>query len=312
VDGPVSVAGLNNVSFTLSYDSSLLSTSESNVILNTTWTGSHNISINTGQVTVTVSNPSPLPSEPTVVICTIAFTIQGQQTVPPKTLGDYADSEINFTSSTLLNNAGDTIDQMPPSNQTVRIYAYQTGTAVLEITQPTILSTSATIQKNTLFAVNVSVTDVYNPSLIQVELLYNQSVIFYPEVTLIGEVSSDYLTIDLSQPGLAIANVSISGHAKPIVSGPIFQFKFRAVTENATSYLNFSRPYGEGTFIRDSLGAVVNATYVETAFQVGETPDASSSITNPPWEWVMLATGIVAGTTIAFIILRRRKKTKQI
>jgi len=272
VDGPASVAGLTNASFTLNYDPSLFSTSESNVILNSIWVGPHDILIGTGQVTVAVSNPSPLPSEPTVLICMIAFTVQQQQTVPPQTLGDHINTSINFTSSTLLNSAGNAINRISPSNQTITIYAYQIKAAVLAITQPAITSAGTTIQNGTQFAVNVSITAVYNPSLIQVRLLYNQSVIMCNGVSHIGEVALDKFNSHIHQPDAAVANVSINGHTNPIISGPIFQFEFIAVTENATSYLNFSQPYGQGTLIQDSSGAIANVTYSEIVIHVSETP----------------------------------------
>lgn len=274
VDGPTSATALTNVSFTLSFDSSLFSTSESDVVLNSIWTGPHSVSVDTGQIAVEVSNPSSLPSEPTVVICMITFTVQGQQTVPPQTLGDHVDVGINFTSSTVLNSAGNVIDQITPYNQTIRIYAYQTQAAVLGITPPAIIGMGTTIQNDTSFTVNVSVTKIYNPSLVQVELLYNQSVIICTGITLIGEVTSDELASHIFQTGLAIASVLISGHQNPILAGPIFQFVFKAVTENTASYLNFSQPYGQDTFIQDSSGAIVNATYLEATVHVSETPRA--------------------------------------
>jgi hypothetical protein len=272
VDGPASEAGLTNASFTLSYDSSVLSTSESNVILNNVWVGSHGILIETGQVTVSVSNPSPLPSEQTVVICMITFTVQGQQTVPPQPLGGHIDTNINFTSTTLLNSAGNAITQMPPYNQTVRIYAYQTETTILSIGQPMITWPDTAIYNSTQFAVNVSITALYNPSFIQVKLLYDQSAITCTRVISIGDADLDEFAGYVSQPGMAIANVSISGHTNLTVSGPIFRFEFRAVAENVTSYLNFSQPYGQDTFIQDSSGAIANVTYSEIVIHVSETP----------------------------------------
>jgi hypothetical protein len=274
LDGPASVAGLTNVSFTLSYDSSLFSTSESSIILNSIWAGPRSVLIGTGQLTVSVSNPSSLPSEPAVMVCIIAFTVQGQQTVPPKTLGDHTDTTINFTSITLLNNAGNAINQISPSNQTVTIYACQTEAAVLAITQPAITSAGTAIQKGTQFAVNVSTTAVYNPSFIQVKLLYNQSVILCNGVIHIDEAALDKFYYHVNQPGLAVANVSISGHTNPVMSGPIFQFEFIAVTENATSYLDFSQPYGQDTIVQDSSGAIAKVTYSEIVIHVSETPRA--------------------------------------
>jgi hypothetical protein len=208
------------------------------------------------------------------MVCIIAFTVQGQQTVPPKTLGDHTDTTINFTSITLLNNAGNAISQISPSNQTVTIYACQTEAAVLAITQPAITSAGTAIQKGTQFAVNVSITAVYNPSFIQVKLLYNQSVILCNGVIHIDEAALDKFYYHVNQPGLAVANVSISGHTNPVISGPIFQFEFMAVTENATSYLNFSQPYGQDTIIQDSSGAIAKVTYSEIVIHVSETPRA--------------------------------------
>lgn len=222
VDGPASEAGLTNVSFTLSYDPSLLSTGESNILLNNVWAGSHNVSVGTGQINISVSTPSSLPSEPTVVICTIEFTVQQQQTAPPETLGDYLDTDINFTSSILLNGIGNTINQITPSNQVVRIYAYQTETAILSISQPIITGTDTTIQNRTLFAVNVSITGVYDPSLVQIELLYDQSVIVCIGAIPIGDVTSNEFYFNDSQPGIAVAKLFISGHKNPTILGPIF------------------------------------------------------------------------------------------
>jgi hypothetical protein len=268
VSGPTSEAGLHNVSFSLTYDLSLLSTSESNVSLNNVWVGPYNFSVNAGQINISVSTPSSLPSEPNVVICIIEFMVLQQQAVPPEALGDYVETSINFTSSTMLDSVGNAISQISPSGQVVRIYAYQTETTILSISEPVITGPDTVIHNRTPFAVNVSMTDVYDPSLVQVELVYDQSIISCIDAIPIGDVASDESDINVSQPGLAIAKLSISGHQNPLISGPIFTFDFKAVTGNATIYLNFSRPYGKDTFIRDSSGTLVNATYHDTTIRV--------------------------------------------
>jgi hypothetical protein len=310
VEGPASTVGLTSVSFTLSYDPFLFSIND--VVLNNIWMGSHSDLTDPGQVTVMVSCLTPLSSEFTTGICTISLTVQGQETTPPQTLGYYVDTGINFTSSALLNSVGIAITQIPSYNQTVRIYAYQSNDAVLTITQPAIVGQGATIQNRTLFNVNVTVTDLYNPSVIQVKLFYDDSVMICIGITLIGEVESDELTDNLSQPGQATAKVSISGHTTSLISGPIFQFQFRAVTENAASNLNFSKPYGQDTFIQDTLGAIANATYLETTVHISARA-VNDSNAGPPWELIIPAIiiGVGIAATITFIAVKGRRRKKR-
>jgi hypothetical protein len=169
----LSVHSLENVTFSLTYNQTLVSTNESNVTIDDLWQGANAIAVSGGEVTVTVTNPSTTPVGD-VATATVRFTVIYQGSSPPLSLGSFVKSSFVLVSYELWGTSQ--IETTAPQNGEITIYALRTVEPTLEISQPVIEDTS--ILPGTKFNVTITIADVADLQMVQIRLTYNPSIIF--------------------------------------------------------------------------------------------------------------------------------------
>jgi hypothetical protein len=254
---------LRNVSISLSYDQTILATEESNLTLNSLWSGPNEVIVSDGKLNITVTNPSTIPIGD-VPLGIIMFTILQQDESPPKELGYYVDTSLNFVYTVLFNTTNGQIAQGSPQNGLVRIYAYRTTKAQLTITLPV-----TEIDVGMAFSVNVTIDEVFDLKQIQIKITYDKNVINCTDVNLgadlQGYVDPKIPKVINQAAGYLTASATLMS-PPPLISGVIFEISFKGL-EIGTSSLNFSRIETD-TFAIDSLGNSIPLDYVERSVNI--------------------------------------------
>ena len=262
---------LENVTFSLTYNQTLVSTDESNVTIDDLWQGPNDITVSGGEVTVTVTNPSTTP-EGNVATATIRFTVIYQGSSPPLPLGSFVKSSFVLVDYELWSTSQ--IETAAPQNGELTIYALRTVEPTLEISEPVIEDTD--ILPGTRFNVTITIVDVVDLQRVQIRLIYNPSIIViadpgsdvdyvYDNIFHVseGEGSTSY-TVNNTAGYLDFEGFFLPGRSTFTGSGLLFKVTFTGHAYGL-SYLNVSTTKTE---LSDSTGDIIPLNIVNRNIQV--------------------------------------------
>jgi hypothetical protein len=260
---------LENVTFSLTYNQTLVSTGESNVTIDDLWEGPNEVVVSGGKVNVTVTNPSTTPTGnvPTV---TITFKVEYQGTSPPLPLGSFEKSEFVLVDYELWGTSE--IETSAPQNGKITIYAYRTVNPVLEISEPVIIGSGTDILPGTSFNISITITNVVDLQRANVKIIYNPSIIVVTDIDVLydnifhviefeGEAS---YTVNNTGGYLIYEGLFPTDHPTFTGSGLLFKITFTGQAYGL-SYLNIST---SETALRDSAGDIIPLEIVNKNIQV--------------------------------------------
>jgi hypothetical protein len=263
-----SIHSLSNVTFSLTYNQTLISTEESNVTIADLWQES-NIIISEGKVNITVANPSATPAG-TVEVAKIRFTVLYQGESPPLPLGSFETSELTFIGYKMLGVSE--LETAPAKNGRLTIYALRTLPAELQISEPKILDSE--IQPKTKFIVNFTVNDVVILQKVYLKIIFNPNIINItnPEKDVDfanGTIFEPFPGIDISYTvnntaGYIILSGTLPSSFTFTGSGLIVRITFTGVSVGI-SYLNFSK---SETKLLDATNDEIDLTIINRNIQV--------------------------------------------
>jgi hypothetical protein len=258
---------LKTISIILSYNQSVLNTSESNITLGNLWGNGSMVSVTDGQLNIIATNPSSADPNGTVLVGNITFTAH-QEISPPEPLGSYENETLIFVYSMLRNTTNGQIMQAPPVNGLIRIYPYQTQAPLLTITEPVTVGLGGVVVVDQFFQSNVTIGEVFDLQHVGLFIRFDQSIINCSNIQL-GTELSQYMT----QTSQMIDNIDGYAYVEAVVSGPtvlsgtLFTLTFKAEAIGK-SWLNFSQPYGVDTYLTDSTETVISVRYYEREVNV--------------------------------------------
>ncbi len=320
---------LHKITFLFTYNSTLLSTNETNIHINAFW-GTSSKSVTDGTINITISNPTSTP-EGTILIANITFEITYQNEVPPGSLKDYSSSSLTFQNYHAYNSTGGEINIADPGACTVIVYPRFTGTVQIGISDPMPINVTtgqiieginyvdiAYIKKQGAYdadhyVINITTSEIYNVTEINIKLKYDPERTNYRyHAKFHGNLFTKY-GIDYNITDDEKGNVSITILAKrvPIFSGTIIQLAFY-VPEGSDCY-DIVKSVGQCTTLinitevsmKDGKGNVIPTSIQTPSTTILMTPEFPSSIS------ILIMLTILTGTIIIAKTRNQRNRKKQ-
>jgi len=322
---------LHKITFLFTYNSTLLSTSETDIHINDFW-GTSDKSVTDGTINITVSNPTSTP-EGTILIANITFEITYQNEVPPGSLKDYSSSSLTFQNYHAYDSTGGEIDITNPGTCTVIVYPKFTGTVQIGISAPMPINvTTGQIieginyinltyiegkgaEDADHYVVNITTSEIYNVTEINIKLKYDPErtnyrlcVNFHGNLFIQYGIPSNCTFTDDKKGNISI---TIVAEGVPVFSGTIVQLAF-CIPKGSDCYA-LVKSEGECTTLinitevsmKDGKGNTIPTSIQTPSTTILMIPEFPSSIL------ILIMLTILTGTIIITKTRNQRNRKKQ-